>query len=391
MKIALLSEKYTPDIGGLAISTGRLGHLLSSAGYEVRVFAPSLNLSPSEKRTLPSGRISVTRFGAHKRVDDTLVDWFELIVEEHKREPFDVLHAYFLPQAGFVAAYAGKYLNIPSVVSIRGNDIERAAFDPSKFSHVMYALQNASTVTTNASELAKKATAFVERDVTLIPNGINIELFKRMERNETLAEALLESRSLLRTVQQQAVGLQNNVIGFVGELREKKGLKTLLNAYAQVSKQRPSMLLIVGEIRAGEDRKIFDEFQASIPNSRIIVTGNVPHKDTPAYYALMDVFVHPSLRDGMPNALLEAMACEKMVIATPVGGVIDVVEDGKNGVLVKVNDADGLAEKILQLLNQPENNRSLSKAAREAVIHRFTPEKELEANLQVYQRLGLKI
>jgi len=391
MKIALLSEKYTPDIGGLAISTGRLGHLLSSIGCKVRVFAPSPNLSPSEKRTLPSGRISVTRFGAHKRVDDTLVDWFELIVEEHKRDPFDVLHAYFLPQAGFVAAYAGKYLNIPSVVSIRGNDIERAAFDPSKFPHVMYALQNASAVTTNASELAKKAKAFVEREVSLIPNGIDVELFKPMERNEGLAEALLGSNSLLLNSAQQAARLQNNVIGFVGELREKKGLKTLLSAYAQVYKKQPAILLIVGEVRAGEDRKIFDEFQASIPDSRIIVTGNISHKDMPAYYALMDVFVHPSLRDGMPNALLEAMACEKMVIATPVGGVTDVVEDGKNGVLVKVNDADRLAEKILQLLNQPENNRTLSKAAREAVIHRFTPEKELEANLQVYQRLGLKI
>lgn len=55
----------------------------------------------------------------------------------------------------------------------------------------------------------------------------------------------------------------------------------------------------------------------------------------------MDVFVHPSLRDGMPNAVLEAMACEKAVIATPVGGVVDVVEDGKkNGVLVNVNDAE---------------------------------------------------
>jgi glycosyltransferase involved in cell wall biosynthesis len=383
MKIALLSEKYTPDIGGLAISTGRLGHLLSSIGCEARVFAPTPNLLPSEKRTLLSGRISVTRFGAHKRVDDTLVDWFELIVEEHKREPFDVLHAYFLPQAGFVAAYAGKYLNIPSVVSIRGNDIERTAFDPSKFSHVMYALQNASAVTTNASELAKKAKAFVEREVTLIPNGIDVELFKPIERNEGLAEAL---------------GLATNkhkgkpfVLGFAGELREKKGLKTLLNAYAQVNKQRPTILLIVGEVRAGEDRKLFDEIQASIPNSRIIVTGSISHKDMPAYYAQIDVFVHPSLRDGMPNALLEAMACEKAVIATPVGGVTDVIEDGKNGVLVNVNDADGLAEKILQLLNQPENNRTLSKAAREAVIHRFTPEKELEANLQVYQRLGLKI
>jgi len=393
MKIALLSEKYTPDIGGLAISTGRLGHLLASAGCEARVFAPTPNLSPSEKRNLLSGRISVTRFGAHKRVDDTLVDWFELIVEEHKREPFDLLHAYFLPQAGFVASYAGKYLNIPSVVSIRGNDIERAAFDPSKFSHVMYALQNASAVTTNASELAKKAKAFVEREVTLIPNGIDVELFKPMERNKALTEALLlESNSLLLDSAQQAARLQrNNVIGFVGELREKKGLKTLLSAYAQVHKKQPAILLIVGEVRAGEDRKLFDEIQSSIPDSRIIVTGNISHKDMPAYYAQMDVFVHPSLRDGMPNALLEAMACEKAVIATPVGGVTDVLEDGKNGALVKVNDADGLAEKILQLLNQPENNRTLSKAAREAVIHRFTPEKELDANLQVYQRLGLKI
>ncbi len=182
MKIALLSEKYTPDIGGLAISTGRLGHLLASAGHEVRVFAPTSNLPPSEKRTLNSNGVSVTRFGAHKRVDDTLVDWFELLIEEHKREPFDVLHAYFLPQAGFVATYAGKYLNIPSVVSIRGNDIERAAFDPSKFSHVMYALQNASAVTTNASELAKKAKAFIDREIFLIPNGIDVDCFKPMEK-----------------------------------------------------------------------------------------------------------------------------------------------------------------------------------------------------------------
>ena len=157
MKIALLSEKYTPDIGGLAISTERLARLLTSAGHTVRVFAPTVSASPSEARTLLSNGIHLTRFGAHKRVDDTLVDWFELIAAEHRREPFDILHAYFLPQAGFVAAYAGKYLGMPSVVSIRGNDIERAAFDPSKFSHVMYALQNASAVTTNV--LAATSTA----------------------------------------------------------------------------------------------------------------------------------------------------------------------------------------------------------------------------------------
>ncbi|HRK88579.1 MAG TPA: glycosyltransferase, partial [Anaerolineales bacterium] len=111
MKIALLSEKYTPDLGGLAISTGRLGDLLSSAGHDVRLFAPTVNLPPTIKQTLHSSGVHVTRFGAHKRVDDTLVDWFELIVEEHHREPFDLIHAYFLPMAGFVGTYAGKYLN----------------------------------------------------------------------------------------------------------------------------------------------------------------------------------------------------------------------------------------------------------------------------------------
>ena len=390
MKIALLSEKYTPDIGGLAISTGRLGHLLASAGHKIRVFAPSGNLPASEKRTLPSSGISVTRFGAHKRVDDTLVDWFELIINEHKREPFDVLHAYFLPQAGFVATYAGKYLNIPSVVSIRGNDIERAAFDPSKFSHVMYALQNANAVTTNASELVKKAKAFVDREVFLIPNGIDIGLFKPMEKNLALAESL--GLKTLENVGEQAPRLQSNsVIGFAGELREKKGLRTLLTAYAQVNKKRPASLLIVGEVRAGEDKQVFDELRQSIPNSKIIVTGTISHQDMPAYYALMDAFVHPSLRDGIPNALLEAMACEKAVVATPVGGTVDVVEDGKNGILVSVNDASALANAIGTLLESPQKRMEAGRSARELITSKFTPEKEMEANLNIYRKLGVSL
>lgn len=393
MKIAFLTEKYTPDIGGLAISSERLAKLLSSVGHEVRVFAPGLNLPPSEKRTLLSSGVSVTRFGAHKRVDDTLVDWFELIVEEHAREPFDLLHAYFLTSAGFTATYAGKYLNLPSVVSIRGNDIERAAFDPSKFSHAMYALQNAGAVTTNATELAGKARAFVDREIHLIPNGVDAEHFKPVERNEVLAETLLSKApaavpgggTATRHIRNAASS--DLVIGFVGELRKKKGLETLLSAYAQVNKTRPTTLLIVGTIRPGDDTEFFKEFAMSNPDLRIIVTGYITPGDLPNYYALMDVLAHPSLRDGLPNAVLEAMACEKAVIATPVGGIKDILEDGKNGVIVNVNDATMLAEKILELLEDSERRSKLGRNARESIIGKFTLEKELEANLDVYRKL----
>ena len=380
MKIALLSEKYTPDLGGLAISTGRLGEMLAAAGHDIRLFAPTSNLSPTIKQTQRSNGVYVTRFGVHKRVDDTLVDWFELIVEEHKREPFDLIHAYFLPMAGFVGTYAGKYLGIPSVVSIRGNDIERAAFDPSKFSHMMYALQNASAVTTNASILAKKAKAFFDREVHIIPNGIDTERFKPMEKNSVLAEAL-------GLVDEKKKEERKFVIGFVGELREKKGLATLLSGYAQVAKTMPVSLLIVGEVREGEDKKYFEEFKSNNPQLSITVTGHVPHKDLPAYYSLLDVFVHPSLRDGMPNAVLEAMACGVPVIATPVGGMLDVLEDGVNGKIIPRNNADALVKAIEELMQNSEQVSRMAQLARSKIETEFTLKRELNTNLRIYQTL----
>ncbi len=376
--------------------------MLSSAGYETRVFAPTLNLPPSEKQTLIHSGVNVTRFGAHKRVDDTLVDWFELIVAEHTREPFDILHAYFLPQAGFIATYAGKYLDIPSVISIRGNDIERAAFDPSKFSHLMYALQNAGAVTTNSTELVNKAKAFFDREIIVIPNGVDVEHFKSMVRNELLAVSLgLNERKTLAPYAHLPRGSvpgsagekdeRNLVIGFVGELRQKKGLKTLLNAYAQLNRQLRAALLIIGEVRAGEDKKAFDVFVQYNPTAKIVVTGYISPTDLPAYYSLIDVFVQPSRHDGMPNALLEAMACKKPVIATPVGGILDVVKDGENGIFVPVNDGDGLANAIHEVLSNAELRNRLSKAARQTVIDGFSLQKELHGNLDVYRKLGLNL
>ncbi|MBL8063798.1 MAG: glycosyltransferase family 4 protein, partial [Anaerolineales bacterium] len=250
----------------------------------------------------------------------------------------------------------------------------------------------------------KKAKAFVDREIHIIPNGIDTSCFKPMERNEVLAEAiglqkhiiLSEAKDLLdyrrdSSPSEKAQSDNTFVIGFVGELREKKGLATLLNAYAQINRKMPVSLLIVGEIREGEDKKFFDEFRSGNPQLPITITGHVPHKDLPAYYSLMDVFVHPSLRDGMPNAVLEAMACGQTVIATPVGGVLDVIEDGLNGLLVKVNHAEELAEKMAQVLSQPEKREAVGRSAREAVLSRFTLEKELQANLNIYQSLGVSL
>ena len=93
------------------------------------------------------------------------------------------------------------------------------------------------------------------------------------------------------------------------------------------------------------------------------------------------------LRDGMPNAVLEAMACGLPVVVTPVGGVLDFLEDGNNGLAVNANDTELLAKIITGLLDNPERRLSLGKNSRVTIMKNFTPEKELEANLLVYQKI----
>jgi glycosyltransferase involved in cell wall biosynthesis len=93
----------------------------------------------------------------------------------------------------------------------------------------------------------------------------------------------------------------------------------------------------------------------------------------------------------LPNALLEAMACARPVVTTPVGGIVDVVQDGVNGFLVPPADADALAQRVLALLDDATQGQQTGHAARETILTAYTPTHELEANLSVYRTLGLTV
>jgi glycosyltransferase involved in cell wall biosynthesis len=376
--IFLLTEKYTPDIGGLAISAGRIARLLVSAGHAVKVFAPTTSLPAGEEYCFEHEGVRVHRFSAHKQTADTLADWFDRVTAQHKAEGADLLHAFFLPQAGFVSAFAGNFLGLPSVVSARGNDLDRAVFDPARAAHILYALQHASAVTTNASNLVNKACALVPGlKVSLIPNGVDAQHFCPLQRNRSLAKQL---------------GLDDKpVIGFAGELREKKGLKPLLNAYAQIAKVLPAHLLIVGDLRPGDDQAYFSAFLQEHSHLSVHVTGYVSPSDLPAYYALMDVLAIPSLHDGLPNALLEGMACERATVTTPIGGMADVIRDGENGCFVEAGEAKALADQITNLLQDKAELKRLGQNARKTILHDYTLQKELDGNLTVYRQIGLTI
>jgi glycosyltransferase involved in cell wall biosynthesis len=370
MRIALLSEKYPPDPGGLAVSAHRLAQLLLSAGHQVQIFTPH---DTPELPQVSIDDVAVQRMGILRRVDDTLAEWFNTVLTHHRQQPFDVLHAYYVTQLAFVGVYAGRALGLPTIVSTRGNDLDRAAFDPAKTAQVLYALQQADAITANSRDLVRKAQALAPtRSVHLIPNGVDAQHFRSAPRDEQLAHSLgLTDRS---------------VVGFVGEARSKKGLASLLIAYRLVAQQRPAALLLVGGVRR-DDKELLKVFQKQQPDLPIVVVPYTTSEALLAYYNLIDVLVLPSLHDGLPNALLEGMACERAIVATTAGGIPDAIADGENGRLVAPGATSALATAMIDLIDDADLRQRLGQAARATVLRDFTLEQELEKNLALYRTL----
>ena len=370
MRIALLSEKYPPDPGGLAVSVQRLACGLIAAGHTVCVFAP--NDTPELRRVIDNG-VAMFRLPLLRRGDDTLAEWFSLLSAQHAAQSFDVIHAYFITRLAFVGVYAGRTLGVPTIVSARGNDLDRAVFDAAKSAQILYALQHADAITANSRELLRKAQALAPAQTAiLIPNGVDANHYQALPRDESLAQSL---------------GLvAQSVIGFVGEARAKKGLASLLIAYRTVAQHRSTGLLLVGGVRR-DDKELLKVFQKQQPDLPVVVVPYTSSDTLPAYYNLIDVLALPSLRDGLPNALLEGMACERAIVGTAVGGIPDAIIDGENGRLVPPGDVEALAQAIDDLLADAELCRCFGQRARETVLRDFTLEQELEKNLALYRDL----
>jgi glycosyltransferase involved in cell wall biosynthesis len=376
MKICLLSDKYPPQPGGLAISARRLAQGLTGAGHVVHVVAPGQRVLPGQVQCSADGEIHIHRFGPQRRADDTQTQWFELVVDLHRQFGFDLLHGYYLVGAGFTAVYAGRYLNIPGVASARGNDIDRAIFNPNHAGAILWTLTHAAAITTVSQELARKASALAPtcRPI-VIHNSVDASIFvPAAPPSQLYADLDLNPASAM--------------IGFVGEARLKKGLTILLPAFAQVAAgilPAPTLLL-VGGVRK-DDADIARVFQKQNPNLAVRIIPYLDQNRLPDYYNLFDLLVLPSLRDGLPNTLLEGMACGRAVIAGQVGGIPDVISNHENGVLVPPGEVEALAEAMLRLLQNGELRAALGQAARQTVLEKFTLERELEQNLQLYENL----
>lgn len=206
--------------------------------------------------------------------------------------------------------------------------------------------------------------------VIVVNNGVDITRFKPAANKEKV-----EAR--------RSLGIEPEVelLGTVSRLSTQKGLSFLLKALASILNRSPDLkLIIVGSGSLEEELK--DEA------ARLNITDSVrflgARRDVPDILKALDIFVMPSLWEGFPRALLEAMATGLPVVAARVGGVADAIEDSVSGLLVEPTDVQGLAASISEMLNDSALAERLGKKAREVVEADFSVSGMVDSMAKLY-------
>jgi glycosyltransferase involved in cell wall biosynthesis len=281
------------------------------------------------------------------------------------RERADVLHTHTPLVANILGRLAGRVARVPVVSHVH---IENH-FPPGRLRAGLYRrLDNATArsaaallTVSNATREALERQGYPAR-VTVVYNGV------APSSEEPAAQLGLEPG--------------RPVVGEIARLAAVKGQATLLRACAGLD---VSVVLVGADLeRGGAYRELLErEAQELGMAERVLFTGY--RADTGALLRSFDVFALPSTVEGLPLVVLEAMAAGVPVVATPVGGVGELVADGETGLLVPPEDADALAGALRRLLAEPATARRLAAAARGRVEERFSEETMCERVLAVYE------
>jgi glycosyltransferase involved in cell wall biosynthesis len=286
----------------------------------------------------------------------------------------DLIHAY-LPEMSVVAAASRWPRRNPPLIVSKRNLVRWVARDPIYFPIARWINRRADVVLANSravrQEVIAKEGARADR-LRVIYNGVDAERFRPGPADEALAREFLLPAGV-------------PVIGMVANLHGYKGHADVVEAAAILrGRGQRVMLLFVGrDGDASEDlrRKVRD---AGLGDCVRFVG---PRRDVPDLLPLFDVFVSASREEGFSNAILEAMAAARAIVGTSVGGTLEQIRDGENGLLVEPEDPANLASALTRMLREPELRLRLGASARQTAIRSFSLEKAADQMASLYREV----
>jgi glycogen synthase len=205
--------------------------------------------------------------------------------------------------------------------------------------------------------------------IKVIPNGVDEQAFHRHENHAVLAK----------------YGIRKPYVLFLGRLSRQKGIFDLVSASSKLDGRVTLVIATGAPDEEGLEEKLSRELK-SHPNS-VWINKMLPRNEVVALLSAASVFVAPSLYEPFGIMNLEAMACQRPVVSTRVGGITDVVLDGETGLLVPPNNPDELANAVSKIVADPKLGEHMGEAGRRRVEDRFTWDKVAVETLSVYNEV----
>jgi len=289
-----------------------------------------------------------------------------------KRENVDILHT-FLFTSNFFARIAGIIAGVKIIISSERNVDSWKRSYHKIIDRILEKFTDKVIVNSKAVEdFYKRAENVPSSKIIAIYNGIDIDEWDPENINgETLRRRFNIRKDRL-------------VVGSIGQLKSAKGYQYYIEAAGIVLKRVPNVVFCL--VGGGRERKGLEGIRDDLGlKERFIFMGE--DIDIKPYFAMFDIFVCPSLREGHPNTLLEAMAMAKPIVATDVGGISETISDRETGLLVPSGNALSLAESIVYLIEHRDLAREMGLRARHHVKNHYSSKNMIESTEDIYKEL----
>ena len=281
----------------------------------------------------------------------------------------DILHAHYATSYGLIGALAGFH---PYVISSWGTDVMK--FPQKNLINkklLKYNFKKADVLCATSNTIKEYISEVIKKEVEVIPFGVNLNEFKSANVTSIFNE-------------------NEFVTGSIKPLEKVYNIDILIEAFAELSVKHANMkLLIIGE--GTEETNLKNLCKQNGINDKVIFTGRINYSEISKYFNMIDVLVNISDYESFGVSVIEAMACEKPVIVTNVGGLKEIVENDTFGSLVGIRNKKETAHAIEKYYLDKNLKVATGKAGRKKVEERYDWNKNLDDMMEVYKKLSIKI
>lgn len=277
----------------------------------------------------------------------------------------DILHAHYATSYGLVGALSNFH---PFIISSWGTDVMK--FPNKNFvakSILKYNFKKADMLCATSPTIEYCINDIIKKPVTIVPFGVDIEKFKPLAVKSLFSE-------------------KDFVFASIKSVEKLYNIDILIQSFAKLCNSYSFLkLLIVGEGTVSNDLKLL--VKSLNIEDKVVFTGRIPFSEVPNYYNMINVLVNISQYESFGVSVIEAMACEKPVIVSNVGGLKDIVIDDSLGLKVESRNIEQTVNAMEKLITEPELYKKMAINARQHVIKHYSWENNLQQMIDIYTDL----